>query len=259
MDENTQKLIHVVSKHVDQDKKEKAIDFLMQTIEEKKKQEYKDSIEMNKFILYEVNEYIKSISKQPQVISFDDTIPQYENIDSILERTMQEREELQILPPQSTSSEDVIPQKHVARELSEKHEKKEEIIIKYDGISSDRFKKERKMVILEEKKTNNWIYDTNICENAICFSLQEPQDSVCITKIAIHTDQELPDFLSLQNKCLFQRLYTPQMTNYVLYEGYFVLKSKTDNQFELEVTSFSDNIFIDWEQESNAPLIQILH
>ena len=178
---------------------------------------------------------------------------------------MEEREKLQIAPPPSQLSsvqEVSIPQKHVAKELSKKHTKTEESHLNGSIETNTTLKKERKQNTFISEKYNEkyWIYNTNICENNICFSLQEPQDSICIIKIAIHIEKELPDFLCLQNKCIFERLYTPQMTDYVLYEGYLKLESKIENNhFELEISSFSDDIYIDWEQQTKAPLIQILH
>lgn len=293
MDENTQKLIQVVSKNVSEDKKDLALQFLMDTIQEKQQQNYKNSIEMNKFILYEVNEYIKSLSRKPKIISFDDSIPKYENIDSILERTIQERQHIDFDTFPSTNHNEDKERKqegetvhesansHVIREEDNKQDDKQETLSSIDTTISKEESSEmisdynsRMMLyedpktafMIEKQKTEDiqlslssvvWIDTLETKEdNTIIISLEREWKKPTILQVALDKQYGTGDFIHL-NGSFFQKVgYTQDYTQYDIYKGKY--QCQEDN-VELEIKSYPEKQLVEWSEECNPLLIQIFH
>lgn len=295
MDENTQKLIQVVSKHVDDDKKDLALQFLLETIKEKQQQNYKNSVEMNKFILYEVNEYIKTLSRKPKIISFDDNIPKYENIDSILERTIQERQHIDIDTfPSYTASIDKkeiddyennsIPthsQINIEQLDIGNNEEKKTSISSIDTTISQ--KESTKMMtdynektllyedanstfIGEKKATEDiklnvssivWIDTIKTNEdNTLIISIEKEWKKSIILQIALDKQYGIGDFIHI-NGTFFQKVgYTQNYTQYNIYKGEYPC---SNDNFDVKITTYPDGKIIEWCEEYNPLLIQISH
>lgn len=295
MDENTQKLIQVVSNHVDDNKKDLALQFLMNTIKEKQQQNYKNSIEMNKFILYEVNEYIKSLSRKPKIISFDDSIPKYENVDSILERTIQERQhiDLDTFPFSIHKNEEEKGESKIIQKINNEHkinntleaineeDDKQETLSSIDTtISKEESTKmmsnynSRMMLyddpntafMREKQKTDDiqyslssvvWIDTLETKEdNTFIISLEKEWKNPFILQIALDKKYGLGDFIHV-NGSFFQKVgYTQDYTQYDIYKGKYQC---LEDNVELEIRSYPEKQLLEWSEERNPLLIQIFH
>ena len=294
MDENTQNLIQVVSKYVDDDKKDLALQFLLDTINEKQQQNYKNSIEMNKFILYEVNEYIKTLSRKPKIISFDDKIPKYENIESTLEKTILERQNINI---ENGSLSEITPNlinhnknnSYLSSSMTieqlniddvEKEEDKSSITPSDTTISKDdssnMMKKynnrmmlydDTKPIVPSEKETTEdiklnlssvvWI-DTieQNQDNTLNISLKKEWKKIVILQIALDKQYVTGDFIYI-NGTFFQKMgYARDYTQYNIYKGYY---DYPEDQFKLEIKTYPNKEIVKWVKDCNPLLIQIFH
>ena len=297
MDENTQKLIQVVSKNVSEDKKDLALQFLMDTIQEKQQQNYKNSIEMNKFILYEVNEYIKSLSRKPKIISFDDSIPKYENIDSILERTIQERQHIDFdtFPSSNHNVDKERKQEnetvheslnvHVIREednkLDDKQDKKQETLSSIDTTISKEESSEMmsnynsRMMLYDDPKTafmreKQKTEDIQFSLSSVVWidTLETKEDNTLV----ILLEKEWKKSIILQvaldkqygtgdfihlNGSFFQKVGYTQ--DYTQYDIYKGKYQCQEDNVELEIKSYPEKQLVEWSEECNPLLIQIFH
>lgn len=294
MDENTQNLIQVVSKYVDHDKKDLALQFLLDTINEKQQQNYKNSIEMNKFILYEVNEYIKSLSRKPKIISFDDSVPKYENIDSSLERIIQERQysnmdtfiPSNIVPIKKDGNENRTydDSKMIIEQLNiddvEKEEDKSPITSSDTKISEDETNKmmtnyndrmilydDAKPIVPSEKETMEdiklnlssivWIDTIEQNEDhTLTVSLEKEWKKTVILQLALDKQYDTGDFIYI-NGTFFQKLgYTRDYKQYNLYKGNY---NCPEDKFKLEIKTHPNKKLVEWSKVNNPLLIQIFH
>ena len=270
MDENTQNLIQIVSKYVDDDKKDLALQFLLDTINEKQQQNYKNSIEMNKFILYEVNEYIKLLSRKPKIISFDDSIPKYENIESTLEKTILER---QYSNMDTFTPSNIVPIKEDGNENRtyddsqmmmeqlniddvEKEEDKSSITPLDTKISEDETNKmmtnysdrmilydDAKPIVPSEKETTEdiklnlssvvWIDTIEQNEDqTLIVSLEKEWKKTVILQLALDKQYDTGDFIYI-NGTFFQKIgYTNDYKQYNLYKGNY---NCPEDKFKLEI------------------------
>ena len=270
MDENTQNLIQIVSKYVDDDKKDLALQFLLDTINEKQQQNYKNSIEMNKFILYEVNEYIKLLSRKPKIISFDDSIPKYENIESTLEKTILER---QYSNMDTFTPSNIVPIKEDGNENRtyddsqmmmeqlniddvEKEEDKSSITPLDTKISEDETNKmmtnyndrmilydDAKPIVPSEKETTEdiklnlssvvWIDTIEQNEDhTLIVSLEKEWKKTVILQLALDKQYDTGDFIYI-NGTFFQKIgYARDYKQYNLYKGNY---NCPEDKFKLEI------------------------
>lgn len=257
MDENTQQLIQVVSKHVDDDNKDLALQFLLDTINNKQQQNYKNSIEMNKFILYEVNEYIKTLSRTPKIISFDDSIPKYENVDSILQRTIQERQYIDIDDYKNVSIPDMLVEQ-INIDNNEKEEKNKDNTILEEDSNDIR---ERKKETIEdiELSISSVVWIDNIKQNednTLIISLEKEWKKTSILQVALDKQYGTGDFIHV-NGMFFQKVgYAQYYTQYNIYKGKYPCREDND---ELEITTYPDKQIVEWNKDCNPLLIQIFH
>lgn len=294
MDENTQNLIQVVSKYVDDDKKDLALQFLLDTINEKQQQNYKNSIEMNKFILYEVNEYIKSLSRKPKIISFDDSVPKYENIDSSLERIIQER---QYSNMDTFTPSNIVPIKKDGNENrtyndsqmiieplnidnSKKEDNRNSIMSSDTTISKDESSNMMKKynnrmmlyddnnpIVMTKKETTEdiklnlssveWIDTIEQKEdNTLIISLEKEWKKIVILQIALDKQYATGDFIYI-NGTFFQKMgYARDYTQYNIYKGYYDFP---EDHFKLEINTYPNKEIVKWSKDCNPLLIQIFH